>query len=267
MRIFVVIPCHHRLDLLERALRSVAALPVVVVDDSADGRVRPPGVIRVRTSGEEGFARAVNAGLAAAEAQGATHSLLLNDDATPAPGAVDLLAAAWREDTGAAGPLIYGPEGLLSAGFELSWWGRVRERRSLGPAADASGAALREGQVTEVEAISGAAMLVAASTRLDPAYRHGFEDLALCRDLRARGRRVLLVPAARVVHLGGATLGRRTRAAQRHAISGHLRYLDGGWRGGLAVGLALGQVLREGGDPERLRGLGEGLRDWVSRAR
>lgn len=267
MRITVVIPCHHRVDLLGRALRAVAGLDVVVVDDSVDGRVRPDGVARVRTAGEQGFASAVNLGLEEAQLRGATHALVLNDDAAPAPGCVSLLAESWQADTGAAGPLIYGPEGLESAGFELSWWGRVRQRRSLGAAADAQGGAMREGVVHEVEALSGAALLIAANTRFDPAYRHGFEDLALCRELRRRGRKVLLVPAARVMHLGGATLGRATREAQRHAMSGHLRYLDGGWRAGVAVGLATAQVLREGGDPERLAGVRDGVRDWLGARR
>ncbi len=262
MRIFVVVPCHHRTDLLERALRAVSGQEVIVVDDSVDGRVRPSGALRVRTSGEVGFAAAVNLGLDEAARRGASHVFLLNDDAAPAPGCLDLLARHWGPGVGAVGPLLYGPEGLESAGFELSWWGRVRQRRSLGPVDDGQGSALRAGEVREVEALSGAALLVSVESRLDPAYRHGFEDLALCRSLRQRGKKILLVPEARVMHLGGATLGRATRQAQRHAVAGHLRYLGGGWRGGLAVGLAVAQVLREGGDPERLAGVREGLRDW-----
>lgn len=263
MRIRVVIPCHHRLDLLERALNALPGREVLVVDDSPDGRVRPRGVDRVRTMGEVGFASAANAGIAAAEADGSSHVFLLNDDAVPSNDCLDRLAEAWTEDTGVVGPLIYGPEGLESAGFELSWWGRVRSRRTLGR--DARAEAMRRGEVVEVAAISGAAMLLSSCTRLDPAFRHGFEDLALCRSLRASGRRVLLAPAARVLHLGGGTVERTSREAQRHAISGHLRYLGGGWRGGVAVGLAVAQVIREGGPPDRLAGLRDGVRDWRER--
>lgn len=265
MRITIVIPCHRRVDLLERALRAVAGREVVVVDDSPDGRVHPISARRVRTSGGIGFAAAANAGLVEAERRGATHVFVLNDDAVPAPDCIDLLAEAWTGDTGAAGPLIYGPEGLLSAGFEERWWGRVRERRSLGPEHSPDGRALRAGEVREVSAVSGAALLVPADARFDTAYRHGFEDLALCRSMRAAGRRVLLVPEARALHLGGGTVGRTSREAQRHALSGHLRYLGGGWRGGVAVGLAVGQVLREGGGPARMIGIFEGLRDWARR--
>lgn len=257
MRVAIVIPCHHRTDLLARALRAVAGWPVVVVDDSPGGLRIEGDLRRVRTSGEEGFARAVNAGLAAAAAAGATHGFVLNDDAVPAPGCIEALIAAWGPTVGAAGPAVYGPEGLESAGFEERWWGRVVARRSLGPA-DQVG----RGEVREVTALAGTALLLEVGARFDPGYRHGFEDLALCRDLRRAGRRCLLVPEARVQHLGGGTVSRTSRSAQRHAVAGHLRYLGGGWRSGVAVGLAVGQVLREGGPWERFAGVVEGVRDW-----
>lgn len=262
MRVAVVIPCHRRIDLLSQALRAVSGWPVVVVDDSPSGLALPSGPEIVRSPGEVGFARAVNLGLARAAALGASHALVLNDDAVPAPGCIDALIEAWRPDTGAAGPLIYASDGLESAGIEESWWGRVRQRRSLGPARDPQAAALRAGAPAEVEAISGAAMMISVHSRFDEGYRHGFEDLALCRSLRAQGRPILLVPGGRVMHLGGGTLNRRSRAAQRHALAGHLRYLGGGWKGGVAVGLALAQVLREGGPPDRLLGVLDGLRDF-----
>ena len=261
MRVAVVIPCHHRLDLLSQALRAVAGWPALVVDDSPTGLALPAGVEGLRTSGELGFASAVNLGISAAAAAGATHALVLNDDAVPSPGCVDALAAAWGPDTGAVGPLLYGSDGLESAGFEELWWGRVRQRRSLGPVRDPAAEALRAGKVAEVGAISGAAMLISTESRFDPGYRHGFEDLALCRSLRQKGRKILLVPSARVMHLGGASLGRQTRQASRHAVAGHLRYLGGGWRSGLAVGLALAQVIREGGPLDRFQGVLDGVRD------
>lgn len=261
MRVAVVIPCHHRVDLLVHALHAVRGFPALVVDDSPRGLALPAGVEAVRTAGEQGFATAVNLGISAVAAAGATHALVLNDDAVPAPGCVEALRDAWGPDTGAVGPLIYGSDGLESAGFEEAWWGRVRQRRSLGPARDPAAVALREGRVAEVRALSGAALLLSTESRFDPAYRHGFEDLALCRSLAVRGLKILLVPTARVMHLGGGSLGRRTRQAARHAVAGHLRYLGGGWRSGVAVGLAVAQVLREGGPAERLLGVVDGLRD------
>ncbi|MCK6501967.1 glycosyltransferase [Myxococcota bacterium] len=254
----VVVPHHHREDLLPAALAAVARWPRVVIDDGPTGRPPvpvAPDVVCLRTAGDQGFARAVNLGLAYAETVlGAERVLLLNDDAVPEPGCVEALLAACGPRVGAVGPVLLGAQGIESAGVELARWGRVRQRTR---------APLR---VTEVGALSGACLLVPGWARLDPAFPHGFEDLALCRDLRARGLHNLVVPHARCRHLGGATLPRTTRRAQRHALAGHLRLVGGGWRGVVAVGLAVAQVAREGGPADRLLGIAEGLADgWWPR--
>lgn len=257
MRIAIVIPCHHRTDLLAGALRAVQGWPVLVVDDSQDGRVNGPfgaGVERVRSGGEVGFATAVNTGLAAAAARGFSHAFVLNDDAVPAPGCVEAVAAAWRDDVGAAGPVLYGAHGIESAGFEISRWGRVTARRSLGR--------IVSEEPQDVDALSGAAILIGTERRFDESYRHGFEDLALCQSMIREGRRVLLVPDARCLHLGGATVSRTSRLAQRHAVSGHLRLVGGGLRAPVVMGLAFAQVWRERGPWDRLGGVVEGWRDW-----
>lgn len=255
----VVIPHHHRGDLLPRTLAAVQGWPRVVVDDGPSGRpspALPEDVLLLRTAGDQGFARAVNLGLATAESVlGAERVLLLNDDAVPEPGCVEAMLAAFGPQVGAVGPLLLGPQGLESAGIRLSRWGRVRQITQTPE------------RLTQVGALSGACLLVPAWARFDPAFPHGFEDLALCRDLRARGLRVLVQPAARCLHIGGASLPRASRRAQRYAVAGHLRLVDGGWRGGIALGLALAQVLREGGPPDRLLGIAEGWADWRFRHR
>ncbi|RME21098.1 MAG: hypothetical protein D6798_18930, partial [Deltaproteobacteria bacterium] len=79
------------------------------------------------------------------------------------------------------------------------------------------------------------------------------------------GELTIVVPAARCRHLGGGSLDRRSRRAQRHAVSGHLRVVGGGWRTPVVLGLAVGQVLREGGGVDRLQGVAEGWADWRRR--
>ena len=252
-RLVVVIPCHRRWDLLPRAIEAVAPTPVIVVDDSPP-ELSPPhpvGTTVVQTTGSVGFASAANAGLRAAQQQGASHVLLLNDDAAPAPGCVETLCAAWGPTVGAVGPVLVSQDGRLeSAGAELRWWGRVR---MLGKAPS---------RTVPVDALSGACIMLPATVRFDEAFVHGFEDLSLCRSLRRRGQQVLLVGDARCVHHGGGTLDRRSRAAQRHAVSGHLRLLEHRRFLPVVVGLALGQVAREGGPPARVLGVAEGVRDW-----
>jgi len=248
MRPAVVIPCHSRLDLLASVLAALSGHDVLVVDDSPNG-LGPLDVPTVRTSGEQGFARAVNHGLAHLEAQGVSHVLVLNDDAIPSPGCVDALIAAWREDDGAIGPLLESPSGALSCGFVVRSSGRIRVRSG---GADAP---------MLVDAISGAAMFIRASERFDESYQHGFEDLELCRRLHGRGLSVRTIPVV-CQHIGGATVSQRSRQAQRAAVSGHLRYLGGGWRGALAMMLSAGQVIREGASPTRMLGVLDGWRDY-----
>ncbi len=249
MRPTVLIPCHRRTDLLRLALDAVREHPVLVVDDSADG-LSLGSVACIRTTGSVGFSRAVNQGLAALEEQDVLHALLLNDDAQPEPGCIQALVAAWTEqDDGALAPVLVDTAGGLSTGFVVSRTGRVR---------------VRAGDLevpTEVDAVSGAAMLIRTRERLDEGYRHGFEDLELCRRLKARGLAVRTIPQARCRHAGGATVSRQSRFAQRTAVAGHMRYLGGGWRSGVAVALSVGQVLLEGGSPSRMLGVLDGWRD------
>jgi len=250
----VVIPHHRRRDLLAASLSAVAGQQVIVVDDSPRGGVVAPGARVVRGAGGEGFARAVNRGLDAAQAHGASHALLLNDDAAPAPGCVAALVAAWAPGVGAAGPVLMQPDGSVeSAGIDVRWWGRVRAR----PRAP--------GAITEVDGLSGACLLIDARERLDVSFAHGMEDLDLCLRLRRRGLRCLLVPSARCDHHGGGSLDRASPEAQRHAVSGQLRLMGGGARSAPVLALAAAQVAREGGGSVRWRSILDGWSDWRRR--
>ncbi len=253
----VVIPHHSRRDLLPQALASVSGLPVWVVDDAPAGAEPcplPDGVARLRTAGELGFARSCNLGLAAVQAAGLPMALLLNDDAAPQPGCVQALLAARQAhpEAGAAGPVLVDGEGRIeSAGIRVHRRSaRVRTSRHVPAAA------------TAVDALSGACLLLDSGERLDERYRFGFEDIELCLRLRDRGSTSLLVPGARCTHSGGATLSRRSRAATRHALAGHLMLVEQRrWQRPLVLGWALLQVIREGGPRDRLAGLWEGWGD------
>jgi GT2 family glycosyltransferase len=232
----VVIPHRRERKLLERALRAVNGWRVVVVDDTDDGL--DLDVPKVRLGGGSGFARAANAGIAAVRTPAA---LLLNDDAAPEPGCLDALAAAG----GLCGPVLVGPHGVESAGIEVRSWGRVRQRTRV-PATD-----------TFVDALSGACLHLPASARFDERFRHGCEDVELCR--RLGGAR--LVVSARCWHDGGATVHRRSPEAQRHAVAGQLRLVEPGWRDAVVIGLATAQVIRERGPVARLGAIRAGWRD------
>jgi hypothetical protein len=232
----VILPHRSRRDLLLRALAAVEGWPVLVVDDTDDGL--DLDVPKVRLGGGQGFARAANAGLAATRTPTA---VLLNDDAVPAPGCLDRLAAVG----GLCGPVLVGPGGVESAGIRVRSWGRVVQQTVV-PATD-----------TVVDALSGACLHLPAALRFDPRFRHGGEDVELCR--RVGGARIVV--GAWCWHEGGATLPRRSEAAQRHAVAGQLRLVAPGWRDAVVVGLAVAQVAREAGPVSRVRGVWAGWRD------
>lgn len=241
----IVIPHRVRRDLLRRALAACEGWRVLVVDDTDDGL--DLDVPRVRLGGGSGFARAVNAGLAAVTTPWA---VLLNDDAAPEPGCLDALARRG----GLCGPVLVGPAGVESAGLRVTRWGRVVQRRDVPPVD------------RPVDALSGACLHLPAAARLDPAYRHGGEDVELCRRLGG----AVLVAAARCWHEGGGTVPRESPEAQRYAVAGQVRLAGGGWRTGVVVGLNVAQALREDGlrRPDRaaarVRAVASGLRDALS---
>lgn len=252
----VVIPCRVVRQHLSRALDAVAEERVFVVDDTDEGALSAvqlgEGVSVVPGVGGGGFATAANLGLAAAESEGFTHVLVLNDDAQPEPGCLDALSEAWTSTAGAVAPLLIGQDGVESAGIRVTRWGRVSQSLEV-PAG---------GRPVSVDAVSGACILIRAEARFDEGYRHGMEDISLCRALRRAGKDVMLVPTVRCRHLGGATLNRRSPLAQRYAVSGHLRLVGGGLRTPVVLALAAGQVLREGADRRRLAAIRAGWQDW-----
>lgn len=232
----VVIPHRRRRDLLLRALASVEGWRVLVVDDTDDGL--DLDVPRVRLGGGSGFARAANAGL---DAVRTPFAVVLNDDAAPLDDCLARLSASG----GLCGPVLVGPHGVESAGLRVRGWGRVVQQTRV-PSQDAV-----------VDALSGACLHLPAHLRFDTRFRHGGEDVELCR----RAGPARLVSAARCWHEGGATVGRATEEAQRHAVAGQLRLVTPGWRDAVVLGLAVAQVAREGGPLARLRGVRDGWRD------
>ncbi len=250
----VVIPTHSQPVLLKHAIAGCNPWPVVVVDDSAAGMTPLQGVRWVRGPGNGGFARAVNTGLHVAAGMGARAALVLNDDAVPEPDCIHRLLSVWKRRGGAVGPVIEDDAGRVSsAGIQLSAWGRLREQTQVWKSG-----------VHAVDALSGACLLMGTTWRFDSSFRHGMEDIALCRRIRAAGGQAWLEPDARCRHVGGATVDRTSSVAQRAAVAGHLRLVNGGIRTPVVLGLAAAQVLREGASPRRLRAIFRGWQDWKS---
>lgn len=239
----VVVPTHDTRELVLACLRALAPeLPddaeVIVVDDGGRDDTATaiatafPFVRVLRHATTRGFTAAANAGLAAATGR---ILLLLNSDAEVAPGAVAALLAAFDRapGLGIAGAALVSPDGspqwsggplptprwlfALASGVATTL-ARVPGYRRIRPAAGHGTA--------PIAWVSGAALAVGAEAwrivgPLDERFRLYAQDLDLCRRARAAGFEVAIVPDARVVHRGGATIGRlagATSTAQEPAL-------------------------------------------------
>jgi GT2 family glycosyltransferase len=221
----IVIPTHHRSDLLRACLRAVrlhapAGTEIIVVDDaspnsSASAIALEFGVTPIRLSRQRGFAVAANTGIRAS--RGAIVEML-NDDTEVQPGWADA-ALRWFDDAavGAVAPLVLAwPDGVVidSAG-DRYFLGGVAGKRG-------HGALLRTSSESEflqscpVFGTSAAAGFYRRAA-LDRAglfpeeFGSYFEDVDLAFRLNRAGYRTMFEPSSRVLHHIGASYGKQGR--------------------------------------------------------
>ncbi len=212
-----------------------SGVEVVVVDnasrdDSAEV-ARALGVKVIENPTNQGYARAVNAGVAATAGQ---WLLVLNPDTRLAPESLSRLLATAQTDPriGCLGPDLHNPDGTeyptgrrfpslvvgaLHALLGPVWPGNPATRRYHMAEADRS-VPLR------VDWVSGSCMLLRrdafeAVDGFDGGYFMYFEDMDLCLRLARAGWRVVFDPGAEVVHVGGNS----TRKAPYRKVINHHR--------------------------------------------
>ena len=211
--------------------RSSVDREVVVVDNaSPDGtagsvRARWPGV-RVLDAGRNlGFAGASNMGIRQTFGE---LVLLLNPDTVVRPGALDALIAALdgRADAAVAGPRLVDADGRAELSFGSMIGPLTELRQKLLVKGHDRGMPLVSTyverltrQAREVDWVSGACLLVRRADAeaiglLDERYFMYAEDVDFCAAIRARGRTVLFVPGAEVVHLRGRSVTSRPRVTE-----------------------------------------------------
>jgi N-acetylglucosaminyl-diphospho-decaprenol L-rhamnosyltransferase len=274
----VVVPTWNGRGLLERCLPTLVEQPgvarLVVVDNgSTDGTAemlaeRFPSAQVVALAENRGFARAVNAGIAAG---GAEHVVLVNNDVECDPGFVAALSGALARDPGAgmaAGLLLTpGRKRVDSYGVELDrtlaafprfagvrWPAALHER---GLALPSGGAAAYRRDA------------LAAAGGFDEALFAYMEDVDLGLRLAGAGWRCVGAPEASGIHLGSASFGRRSR--WQVDVSGFARgYMlrkYGVLRSGLgpavwALGVELGVVAVDAIQERDLAALRGRVRGW-----
>jgi N-acetylglucosaminyl-diphospho-decaprenol L-rhamnosyltransferase len=239
-RLACVVVTYDALPWIEQCLQSVTDLDTVVVDHgSRDGTVAfvrerfPAG--RVVEAENRGLAAGWNLGVAATRGE---HVLILNADAWLVDDAGEqLLAAAARHPRAAVvGPRLLNADGSLQRsvrGFPTLW--RIATEylylRKLAPRSQALNAFYAGGfahdEERAVEWVMGSCMLVrrAALEDVGPFDERYFlfsEEVDWMRRATDHGWTIVFTPAARCVHVGGASHGGRLF---RENLRGNLRYL------------------------------------------
>jgi GT2 family glycosyltransferase len=229
MRLSILIVNWRSKDHLRRCLETVnetcadLAPEVVVVDggsfDGCDTMLAAnfPSVIFVQSQENLGFGKTNNLGF---ERVTGDALLLLNPDTELRPGSVAQLLAELesRDDAGIIGPKLLNTDGTLQTtcvralptplnqALESEYLRRLLPRSSLWGVARAFHAV----EPLEVEAVSGACMLMWSRVfrqvgGFSPEFFMYGEDMDLCAKVRRLGLRIYHVPAAEVVHHGGAS--------------------------------------------------------------
>jgi len=181
---------------------------VVVVDNEAAEAAPslPSGVHLIRSAENLGYAGGNNLGIAHALAWDAPpdYFLILNNDARVAPDAISQLVSYQQAhpEVGATAPVLTDASGRHAASG--GQWGRLYLHRfTEAPAAP-----------RRVDFAIGAALLIPRGVMerldgFDERFFHYGEDLDLCWRLGQEHLAVVVVPLARVVHVGRNSLGRR----------------------------------------------------------
>ena len=229
---------------LESLVGHTAPFPttITVVDNqSPDGtaahvRAKWPAVTVIDAGGNVGFARANNIGIRATDSE---YVLLMNPDTVAPPGAIQTLVRglAAHPDAAIAGARLLSPTGFpeLSWGLPISPVNELRQKTLSALYHRKVRSVVRKidrlsRQAREVPWVSGACMAIRradldAVGLLDERFFMYTEDVDLCVRMRARGRRVLYIAGAEVLHHRGRSAGRNPETERRYQQS-HIAYYE-----------------------------------------
>jgi len=214
---------------------------IVVVDNASSDhtpaalRERWPGVRLIECGRNIGFAAANNLGIRSSSGE---FVLLLNSDTLVRPGAIDTLVEQLRRspEVAAAGPRIVDANGRAELSFGRMISPLAEARQKLLIRLHERGVRLANRRVERLtrtrhypDWVSGACLMVrrddaVAAGLLDERYFLYAEDVDFCAALRARGRRVLFVPGAEIVHLRGRARGTIPIASEQAYRRAHLAF-------------------------------------------
>ncbi len=235
----IVIPVYNKVELTAACLTSIAEvqsqLPfeVIIVDDcssdeSGDYLADCSGITVLRNEVNSGFIDSCNRGGSAARGE---FIVFLNNDTTVTDGWLDALIVPFQRDhdIGIVGARLIYPDGRLqeAGGIifnDASGWNYGRDQDAGQP---------QYSFVSEADYVSGACLAIRRSdfeavggfdTRFRPAY---YEDTDLCFQIRALGKKVIVQPAATIVHHEGGTSGTDLASgAKKHQVINRERFRE-----------------------------------------
>jgi GT2 family glycosyltransferase len=240
----ILIPFHHRHDLLFSLLKELNNYSVLVVDDGPLPTPFNSSIDYIRSE-NVGFSKAVNNGLAHLEKRGFTQVLLLNDDAKITPSDIEKLLKQTSNQTILAPTILC--NGKRIYGVSVKSWGRVKANLQ---------------RSSPIDAVFGTCMLLPSNLRFDEGFPHGFEDIELCQRAKKMGFTIKLVEDALCIHQGESSLSRNDKKGQRASVYGQLRLFSSLKKSPLITGLCFAQIVREKGNIERYVGFSKGVVDW-----
>ncbi len=232
MKISIIIVSWNVREDLNRCLRSLKEKPpseeyeVIVVDNgSADGTVESiqnlfPEVQLIANKENRGFAAANNQGIAKSKGK---YIFFLNPDTIIESDCLDILTSFMdeNEDVGACGPkLLYGDgsmqrsvrrfpsfRGALHRHTVLKFLGIFKDEYRKWVMRD-----FKYDRQTEVDQLMGAALMTRRSIidnigMMDEIFFVYYEEVDLCYRIKQAGWRIVFLPEAQIIHLGGRSSG------------------------------------------------------------
>jgi len=244
-----VVVTYRSRDVIPRCVRSLARcrqrfpFEAIVVDNaSGDGtaewiRQRAPWITLVENERNEGFTRAVNAGISRTHGSAV---LLLNPDAEATPEGVERLAGELRQDPclAAAAPALAGPDfrTVRSCGRFPTLWTLACDHLGLARAFPRTRlfGGYKYGDrpiasLCDVDWASGAALLVSREALdriggLDEEIFMFMEEVDWCRRARAAGLGVRYMPGVRFSHIGQRSSAKAPIESYLHNVRARVHY-------------------------------------------
>lgn len=240
MRLFVIIPVYGNWEDTVQCLTALASQTTrdfeVLVADDGSPTLPPAGIYTFtraiyRRHPNAGFAANCNRAAAEAIELGATHLLFLNSDTTFGSGFMQRWIERVAEyPDSLLSPLIYwsrSPKRIWSSGGKFTVFTPFMRSRT------------RFAQVTEVDTVTGCAILVPATAwttvgGFDPKFRMYFEDFDLTLRAKERGIRTYVVPDSELGvlhHVSGSFRGGRVWRKHYAMLTSSIIFIRTHYRG------------------------------------